>query len=185
VTRRCELKRPGLRVRGRPTLPPKDIAIRGGIPVTSPVRTLIDVAVELEPLALERSINEADKRGLIDPETLRAELDGHAGEPGVKPLCSLLDKRAFRLSDSDLEILFRPDRDGSGAPFATHQTDRQRIRGRLLLARPGPDGGDGRPALPPDASDACRDRAHVLAGMTPLRFTHYEIKYERARVGPS
>ena len=30
--------------------------------------------------------------------------------------------------------------------------------------------------------DARRDRAHTLAGMTPLRFTHYEIKYEPGRV---
>jgi very-short-patch-repair endonuclease len=30
--------------------------------------------------------------------------------------------------------------------------------------------------------DARRDRAHALAGMTPLRFTHYEIKHEPARV---
>jgi len=32
------------------------------------------------------------------------------------------------------------------------------------------------------AQDVRRDRAHVLAGMTPLRFTHYEVKYESARV---
>jgi very-short-patch-repair endonuclease len=30
--------------------------------------------------------------------------------------------------------------------------------------------------------DALRDRAHVLAGMTPLRFTHHEIRYEPHRV---
>ena len=30
--------------------------------------------------------------------------------------------------------------------------------------------------------DARRDRAHTLAGMTPIRFTHYEIKYERPTV---
>ena len=32
------------------------------------------------------------------------------------------------------------------------------------------------------ARDAERDRAHVIAGMTPLRFTHYEVRYEPARV---
>lgn len=32
------------------------------------------------------------------------------------------------------------------------------------------------------ARDARRDRAHTLAGMTPLRFTHYEIKYESPQV---
>jgi len=35
-------------------------------------------------------------------------LDGHRGEPGVRPLREILDVRTFRLSDSDLEILFRP-----------------------------------------------------------------------------
>jgi very-short-patch-repair endonuclease len=30
--------------------------------------------------------------------------------------------------------------------------------------------------------DARRDRAHVLAGMTPLRFTHHEIKHEPSQV---
>ena len=30
--------------------------------------------------------------------------------------------------------------------------------------------------------DARRDRTHTLAGMTPLRFTHYEIKHEPAAV---
>jgi very-short-patch-repair endonuclease len=32
------------------------------------------------------------------------------------------------------------------------------------------------------ARDALRDRAHVIAGMSPLRFTHYEIRYEPRRV---
>jgi very-short-patch-repair endonuclease len=26
--------------------------------------------------------------------------------------------------------------------------------------------------------DARRDCAHIMAGMTPLRFTHYEVRYE-------
>jgi very-short-patch-repair endonuclease len=186
VTRRCELKRPGLRVRGRPTLPPEDIAIRGGIPVTTPVRTLIDVAIELEPLALERSINEADKRDLIDPETLRVELGGYAGEPGVKPLRSLLDKRTFRLSDSDLEVLFRPIAMEAGLPLPL---SKQIVNGfevdfffpdlALVVET---DGLRYHRTPSTQARDVRRDRAHVLAGMISLRFTHYEIKYESARV---
>jgi very-short-patch-repair endonuclease len=35
------------------------------------------------------------------------------------------------------------------------------------------------------ARDARRDRAHVMAGMTPLRFTHYEVRYEPACVRSS
>lgn len=45
--------------------------------ITNPVQTLIDVATELEPLRLERSVNEADKLDLVDPETLRRALGTH------------------------------------------------------------------------------------------------------------
>jgi hypothetical protein len=186
VARRCELKRPGLRVRGRPTLAAMDIASRDSIPITSPVLTLVDLATELGPLGVERAVNEADKRDLIDPETLRVALDSYAGQPGAPLLRSLLDKRTFRLSDSDLEILFRPITVAAGlSPPLTKQV----VNG-FEVDFSWPDLGlvvetDGlryhrTPAT--QARDARRDRAHVLAGMTPLRFTHYEIKHERPRV---
>jgi very-short-patch-repair endonuclease len=35
------------------------------------------------------------------------------------------------------------------------------------------------------ARDAQRDRAHVIAGVSPLRFTHYEVKHEPAGVRES
>ncbi|HET7444327.1 MAG TPA: hypothetical protein VFJ57_06685 [Solirubrobacterales bacterium] len=35
-------------------------------------------------------------------------MDDHAGKPGVRPLRQVLDRLTFRLSDSDLEIYFRP-----------------------------------------------------------------------------
>jgi hypothetical protein len=106
VARRCELRRPGLLIRGRPSLGPGDLGVSDGIPVTSPARTLVDLATELDLVAVERAVNDADKRDLIDPETLRTALDAHAGEPGVRGLRELLDRLTFRLSDSDLEIYF-------------------------------------------------------------------------------
>jgi hypothetical protein len=117
VMRRAELKRRGLRVRGRPSLGGEGVTSRDGIPVTTPLQTLIDLSTELTPIRLERAVNEADKRDLIDPETLRDELDRHIGEPGVKALRALLDKRTFRLSDSDLEVLFRPIAMEAGLPL--------------------------------------------------------------------
>ena len=186
VTRRCELRRPGLRVRGRPTLQPKDIVISDGIPVTNPVRTLIDIAAELEPRPLERSVNETDKRDLIDPETLRAELKGYAGEPGVKPLRKLLDKRTFRVSDSDLEILFRPIAMEAGLPPPLTKRMVNGFEVDFFFPELGlvieTDGLRYHRTPATQARDARRDRAHTLAGLTPLRFTHYEIKYEHALV---
>jgi len=107
VRRRCELRRPGILFHSRPSLAPNDVVLRDDIPVTSPVQTLVDLATELDPVALERAVNDADRRDLIDPEALREELSRFGGEPGVRPLRHLLDKLFFRLSDSDLEIYFR------------------------------------------------------------------------------
>lgn len=184
--RRCELRRPGLLVRGRPSLQASDIGTSDGIPVTSPVRTLIDLATELETLAVERAVNDADKRNLIDPETLRDELNGFQGEPGVRPLRLLLDKLFFQLSDSDLEIYFRRIVKLADLPMPL---SKQRVN-RFEVDFFWPDLGlvvetDGlRYHRTPSTQtrDARRDRAHVMAGMTPLRFTHYEVRYEPARV---
>jgi predicted transcriptional regulator of viral defense system len=127
VRRRCRLCRPGLRIRGRTKLAAEDVVFRDGIPVTAPACTLVDVATEIRPLQLERAVNEADKRDLINPESLRAALDRYAGEPGVRVLRELLDKRTFLLSDSDLEILFRPIAGGRSATAAIKQAARQRL----------------------------------------------------------
>jgi hypothetical protein len=108
--------RPGLRIRGRPSLAVTEIQLLDDLPVTNPVRTLIDISTELGSVAIERAVNDADKRDLIDPEALRLALDDHAGEPGVRPLRSVLDRLTFRLSDSDLEIYFRPIAASAGLP---------------------------------------------------------------------
>ncbi|MBS1882656.1 MAG: hypothetical protein JSS97_06830, partial [Actinobacteria bacterium] len=116
IRRRSRLARPGVKVHARASLASQSLTRWCGIPVTDPVQTLIDLATELRPLRLERTVNEADKLDLIDPETLRRALTGHKGEPGVKTLATLLDRHTFRLSDSDLEILFRPLALAAGLP---------------------------------------------------------------------
>lgn len=186
LRRRCRLCRPTLRIRSRPKLAAEDIAFRDNIPVTTPARTLVDVATEIPPLRLERAVNEADKRDLIDPESLRAALDRYAGEPGVRILRELLDERTFLLSDSALEILFRPIAEAAGLP---PPRTRQMVNG-FEVDFFWPDLGlvvetDGlRYHRTPSAQsrDTRRDRAHAIAGMMPLRFTHYEVKHEAALV---
>lgn len=182
VRRRCELRRPGVRFRGRPSLAPDDLVLWDDIPVTSPVQTLVDLAAELDSVALERAVNDADKRDLIDPEALGEELVRFGGNPGIRPLRHLLDKLFFRLSDSDLEIYFRRIVRAARIPMPL---TKQRVNG-FEVDFFWPDLGlvvetDGlRYHRTPSAQlrDARRDRTHVMAGMTPLRFTHYEVRYE-------
>lgn len=186
VRRRCEIRRPGLRVRGRPTLDPDDIVTRDGIPLTSAVQTLVDLGTELDELAVERAVNEADKRDLIDPETLRIALERHVGQPGARLLGEVLDKQTFCLSDSNLEIFFRPIAAAAGLPPPLTKT----IVNGWEVDFYWPDLGlivetDGlryHRTASAQARDARRDRSHALAEMTSLRFTHYEVRHEPVRV---
>ncbi|MGH2937581.1 MAG: hypothetical protein ACRDPE_05615, partial [Solirubrobacterales bacterium] len=117
VRRKSKIRRRGIKVRARPSLGASAVVVRFGIPVTHPIQTLLDVATELEPMRLERAVNEADKLDLIDPESLRTALEGYVGMPGVKTLRTMLDRHTFRLSDSDLEIYFRPLALAAGFPL--------------------------------------------------------------------
>jgi very-short-patch-repair endonuclease len=177
---------PGLRVRRRPSLPGHDVGTLNRIPVTSPVRTMVDLATVLGPRGLERAVNEADKHDLVDPESLRIALDDHAGEPGVKALRTLLDRDTFRLSDQELELLFRPLALSAGLPLPM---TKQIVNG-FEVDFHWPELGlvvetDGlRYHRTPSAQsrDALRDQVHTASGLTPLRFSHWQVKYDPAHV---
>lgn len=186
VLRTQAVHRPGLLVRRRPSLPASQIQTWDDLPVTSPVQTLIDLATELSSIEVERAINDADKRDLIDPEALRLALDDHAGEPGVRLLRTILDRLTFRLSDSDLEIYFRPIAASAGLPSPLSKQWVNGFEVDFFWAELGlvveTDGLRYHRTPSAQKRDAIRDRTHILAGMTPLRFTHYEIRYEGRRV---
>lgn len=186
IQRRCKHRRPGIRAMSRPSLRDRDFTIKDSIPVTSPIRTFLDLATELSASALERAVNEADKREVIDPETLRAALGEHKGEPGVRPLRKLLDLHTFRLSDSELEVLFRPLAAAAGLP---QPMTKARVNG-FEVDFYWPDLGlvvetDGlkyhRTSIA-QTQDRLRDQAHTAAGLTQLRFSHRQVRYERRHV---
>lgn len=152
------------------------------IPVTTPARTLLDLATVLAARTLERAVNEADKVDLIDPETLRSAIDSYSGLPGVPALRALLDRHTFRLSDSDLEVVFRGLAEHAGLP---QPLTKQLVNG-FEVDFFWPDLGlvvetDGlRYHRTPSTQsrDVLRDQAHIASGLTPLRFSHYQVKYE-------
>jgi hypothetical protein len=181
IRRRSRLERPGIRVHARASLPERSVVRRFGIPVTHPVQTLIDLATELEIMRLERAVNEADKLDLVDPETLRRALDGYVGMPGVKKLRTMLDRHTFRLSDSDLEILFRPLALGAGFPLPLskhwvlgYETDFFFSDHDLIVET---DGLRYHRTPAQQARAAKRDQKHVAAGFRVLRFTHWQIAH--------
>lgn len=178
--------RRGLRVRRRPTLADRHVTEQEGIPVTGLVQTLVDLAAVHKRPAVERAVNEADRLDLIDPAALRIALEVHRCEPGVKPLRTMLDRRTFRLTRSELERYFLPLADQVGLPLPL---TKQWVNGFEvdfywpdLAFVVETDGLRYHRTPAQQAKDRLRDQAHTAAGMTPLRFTHEQVRYEPEHV---
>lgn len=176
-------QRPGITVHRRTGITP---ATHQNIPVTSVIDTLIDIAPSLSRSELEAAIREADKRDYVDPETLRRALDRMPSRRGVGILADTLDRRTFRLTDSQLERHYLPCSDRAGLPRPLTQ---QWINGgRVDFWYPGlelvveTDGLRYHRTPAQQSIDALRFQRHVAAGLTPLRFTHEQVRYEPADV---
>lgn len=176
----------GIRVHRRANLGPADVAVRDEIPVTSVVRTILDLACRLQPTELETAVNAADKHDLIDPESLRFALDQLAGQAGVARLRTVLDRRTFVLTDSELERMFLPitHRAGLSAPRTGQWLNGFRVDfywpelGLVVET----DGLRYHRTPAEQARDRRRDQAHTAAGLTPLRFTHAQVRFDPAHV---
>jgi very-short-patch-repair endonuclease len=175
-------RRPGIALHRPAKLAAGDVTRRRGIPVTTPVRTLIDLATRLNLGQLETAINEADRRELVDPEVLRSAVTESAGAKGAATLRRLLDRRTFRLTDSQLERNFLALVRGAGLPLPETGG---RIKG-FRVDFQWPDLGlivetDGlryhrTPAQ--QARDRLRDQAHTAGGLVVLRFTHAQVAFD-------
>jgi very-short-patch-repair endonuclease len=166
----------------RRSLSKSEVTRRYGIPVTTPVSTLVDMAVRLGRGPLEAAINEADKLNLVDPERLRSAVDRVGRRPGVGILRKVLDYRSFTLTQSHLERMMLPiaRRSGLDKPETSvwvhgflvdffwrqlglvvetdglryHRTPQQQVRDRI------------------------RDQSLTAVGLTVLRFTRAQVRYE-------
>ena len=159
---------------------------RDNIPVTTPLRTLIDLGTRLPSYALEAAINEADKLDLIDPVALGAALADRRGQRGVRPLREILERGEFVLTDSELERRFLPiaKRAAIGRPLTQQWVNGFRVDFHwpdlgLVVET---DGLRYHRTPAEQARDRLRDQAHVAAGLTPLRFTHWQVRYDPTHV---
>jgi len=175
-------RRPGIRIYRRPSLTERDLTREHGIPVTGPIQTLIDMSLRLDRPGVERMINEADKYNLTNPPRLREALDARAGEPGVAPLCRLLDRRTFRLTKEELERRFLPLARKADLPVPLTGQFVNEFEVDFYWPDLGlvveTDGLRYHRTPAEQARDRLRDQAHTAAGLTQLRFTHEQVRYE-------
>jgi very-short-patch-repair endonuclease len=148
--------------------------------------TLIDLAASIDGRQLEAAINEADKKDLIDPDTLRAALVAAVPRPGTRQLRACLDETAFTLTDSELERGFMRLAKQAGLP---KPRTRARVNGyrvdfywpdmKLVVET---DGLRYHRTPAQQAKDRVRDQTHTAAGLTTLRFTHAQVARDAGHV---
>jgi very-short-patch-repair endonuclease len=157
-----------------------------GIPVLSLPSVLVELARRLRSGSLEAAVNEADKLDLMHVDQLREEIHALGGRPGVTALRTLIDRATFRYSDSELERAFRPIIRRAGLPEPRMG---ERVNGfKVDFYWPSlnfvieTDGGRFHRTALQQTRDRRRDQAHTVADTAHLRFTHAQIRYEKAYV---
>jgi very-short-patch-repair endonuclease len=173
----------GIRVHRRPKL---DMSCHRGIPVTTPVDTLVDIATRLADDRLERAVNEASNRDLVGPEHLRSAVGSMRYRAGARRLLEFLDRDTYVVTDSRLEQRFLRIVREAGLPLP--ETQVRLGGGRVdfywadleLVVEADSLRFHRTPAQ--QASDTLRDQKHAAAGLFPLRFTHWQIFHDPEHV---
>jgi very-short-patch-repair endonuclease len=159
-----------------------------GIRVTTPARTILDLASVLGPRPLERAIDEAERLSLSDQRDLEALAAAHRGEPGAGVLRRVLRSHTIgsTLTRSELEERFLrlcSDRQLPqplvNAPLHDLTVDFLWADARVVAELDGRGSHDTRRAFQDD-----RDRDSLLAAhrYVTLRFTWWDVTQRPAVV---
>ena len=179
VTAATQRRRPGIRVH-RQRLCPDEITVHRGIPVTSPARTLLDLAATLPRRSVERALDQAEVLRLFDLAALRRLAERHAGRPGAPLLAALLREHAAgsTLTRSELEEAFLGLCDRAALPRPTvngrlHGYEADFAWADLVVEVDGFAFHRTRRAF---ERDRARDAVLAAAGVRTLRFTAEQVE---------
>jgi hypothetical protein len=176
---------PGIRAHRRRDLAPH-VGQYDGLPVTSPALTFVDLALRLPTGEIEAALKEADARDLISPAELRGQVESVGRRPGLDALKRILDRRTLLLTDSELERLCIPIARRAGLPPPLTQVRVNGFRVDFYWPELGlvveTDGLRYHRTPAQQARDRARDQSHSAAGLTPLRFTHAQVKHQPQHV---
>jgi very-short-patch-repair endonuclease len=172
----------------RTLLQPFDALVRDHLRVTTPSRTIVDLAAILEGRALREAVERAQDLRRFDPEDIRATLARLPRRPGAGRLQDLItvlapDRDRAR---SHLERLFvalvrkaRLPRPEPNHEIAGWARDFAWPEQRLVVETDGYRYHSSRRAR---RRDSRRDRQLTALGWRPVRFTYEDIAFEPAEV---
>lgn len=165
--------------------------VEDGIPVTSPFRTIFDLALVLDRRALERAFHEAEVRGLRDRVSLPVLLERYPGRRGARNLRALLEEpEPVGFTRNDFEEAFVAFVDAHALRRPRMNADLA-LRGRFFQVDALWE--DERVAVELDSrsvhgtdrnfeSDKQRDRILLAEGWRTIRITWRQLKNEPAEV---
>jgi very-short-patch-repair endonuclease len=172
TTHRTGRKRPGLRPRH-----PAETTTHHAIPVTTPARTILDLAATVTRTRLEHLLDQAELRELTDYPSLDALARAHPGHRGSRELQQTLTAyyAGSDIDRSDLEILFAElcANNGLPSPRINHPVAGKAVdflftRQRLIVEIDSWRYHKTRRAF---ENDRARDVLTTQAGYRTLRFT--------------
>lgn len=180
---------PGVDVRQKTDLTPDQVARKADLPVTTPARTIIDMAAHIGVKRLGRLVDSSVAQGLTSYEALLAlfQLLGRRGKPGTQRMRKVLEDRGgapdrdlTELEHRLLDLIERaglpnPTREFK-APWLAHTNGRVDLAykdHRLVI-----EGDSRRWHMLADAflADRERDNRAQLAGWRVLRFTWWDVE---------
>jgi very-short-patch-repair endonuclease/predicted transcriptional regulator of viral defense system len=181
-------KRRGLRIHRAMELRDDEITEHDGIPVTTPSRTLLDLAATLPHRALERALDELEVRELYDLTSLSAVARAHAGERGARALAEALAQDGdLTLTDSELEevMVTLCDQHGLERPAPRRWVAGLRVDFLFAAARLVIEADSWAYHRTRRAFERDRERDAILAraGYRTLRFTHRQMTSDAASGG--
>jgi very-short-patch-repair endonuclease len=91
VVGRQVARRPGIRIHRVRSLDRRDVRAIDRVPLTTPARTLLDLAAVVSTSQLERALAEAQVRRLTTPAALRDQLERNRGRAGTRALRKLVE----------------------------------------------------------------------------------------------
>ena len=184
-------KRRGLRIHRALDLRPHEVTTRHGIPVTTPARTVLDLAAKLEGRPLEKVLDRTEHLELTDYPALEAMARAHQSHEGATEL--LLTLRTHHagttLTKSELEERFLALCRTHGLPTPHVNTWPWgmevdfRFPGHDLIVEA--DSWTHHRSRAAFENDHARDAHHARAGFRTLRVTYRQLVNEPREVAAS
>jgi very-short-patch-repair endonuclease/predicted transcriptional regulator of viral defense system len=166
---------------------PIESTTRHGIPVTTPMRTLADLAGIIPPRALDKALEQAEALRLLDVRAIDDVADANPGRAGpalVRRLVRAHDLGTFTRSDLEAAFLALCRRHGLPPPTVNSYVERMEVdfswpAHRLVAEVDGFRYHGTRAAF---ERDRARDATLTAAGWRVVRFTDRQVRRDAATV---